>query len=428
MKAGFSKVKINPPPGTFMSGWGSRDRAGGCAGIHDDIFVRTLWLSHSGKDILIMSFDLLFFTRGESDRLKGAIGRVTDLAPRQMLINASHTHNGPKIGPFLYDIPMDEMWFNFLEGQVMLSVKQAMERAEDATIWAGATKSALPLNRRLPSPEGKILFAPNPQGEICAELPVCALRSASGGFICVIFSVSCHPSTHSSFEISADYPGVAADMINAFTGSDSAMFLQGCGGDAKANIKGETPFKYQSWDCVEKAGRQVASEVTDLLRSGRMTRVEPDIECAITEMLWPLRPHTSRGEFENERETAASKDRRDWAGHMLAMMDKGFNLPSFIPVSAHGVKLGGGLRFIGLEGEPVARLGNMILDFYGGPVTFPLGYTNGAQLYLVTSEMLMEGGYEAESYYEYKWPSPPGTGIEKLLPGGLEILKEKGVL
>ena len=63
MKAGFFKVCINPPVGTAMEGL-KLDAP--CTSIHDDLFVRTLYLTHRKTEALIVTFDLLFFLTGPS--------------------------------------------------------------------------------------------------------------------------------------------------------------------------------------------------------------------------------------------------------------------------------------------------------------------------------------------------------------------------
>ena len=105
LKAGFSKINITPPLGTTMTGFGNRDWDHGCEGIHDDLFARALYLNHEGKEVLIMGFDLLFFSRDEADRFRGAIGRILDLSPKDIILNTSHNHTGPKVGTWYYTPP-----------------------------------------------------------------------------------------------------------------------------------------------------------------------------------------------------------------------------------------------------------------------------------------------------------------------------------
>jgi hypothetical protein len=92
-----------------------------------------------------------------------------------------------------------------------------------------------------------------------------------------------------------------------------------------------------------------------------------------------------------------------------------------------GIQLGEGLRLIAIEGEPMAAYGNMILDAYPNGVTFPLGYANGEALYLVTSNMLDEGGMEPTSYWEYGWPAPLAPGMEAIVAEAIEELGQRGI-
>ena len=53
MKAGFARVKITPPIGTPMTGFGSRDMdPAGCKGVHDNLFVNALYLRQREEEML----------------------------------------------------------------------------------------------------------------------------------------------------------------------------------------------------------------------------------------------------------------------------------------------------------------------------------------------------------------------------------------
>ena len=120
--------------------------------------------------------------------------------------------------------------------------------------------------------------------------------------------------------------------------------------------------------------------------------------------------------------------KRLWAERQLALLDRRGQLPTSALITAHGVQLGKGLRLIGLEGEAVAELGILIQQFYGDGITFPLGYTDGAQLYLPTSRMIEEeGGYEVVSYWEYGYPAPLAPGLEGILTETLGQLRARRV-
>ena len=79
-----------------------------------------------------------------------------------------------------------------------------------------------------------------------------------------------------------------------------------------------------------------------------------------------------------------------------------------------------------LEGEAVGELGLHIARQFARGVTFPLGYANGQGLYLPTSDMLPQGGYEVVSFWEYGFPAQLGAGFEDVLTRGLRELRDVG--
>jgi hypothetical protein len=431
MRAGFAKVAITPPIGTAMMGYGDRDRAHGCEGIHDELFVRAVFVAHAGEEALIAGFDLCFLGREEADRFKGAIGRKIDLSPRQILLNTSHNHAGPSVGTWAYADyrPPDRMYLHELEKAVVTAACGASSCAREVALWAGSTRCALPMNRRRRDKDGSIRLAPNPEGRVYDAVPLLVLKSLDGSPVSVLFSVSCHPTTLDGFEISADYPGVAMDLLDKHLGTSASLFLQGVGADANPCVVGDCEDEWRggSWEDVARAGAMVAEPVALALEAG-LVPMEPEIHCACVESQWPLAPSIGRAGYEALLAKPDTNElMRLWAGRQIARLERGKELPTRVPVTAQGMQIGRGVRLIGLEGEPVAELGLLIRDFCEEGVTFPLGCTNGAQLYLPTSDMLDEGGYEVESYYEYGHPAPLAKGLEGIVRDALEHLRASGV-
>ncbi len=439
LKAGFARVKITPPLGTPMTGFGARDYDPvGCKGIHDDLHVNALYLTQGEQDVLIMGFDLLFFSRDEADRYRGAIGRVIDLPPSRILLNTSHTHTGPKVGTWFYT-PSDRLYLQFLEDAIVQAAFEARDSTREVTIRTGATRSKIPMSRRKKLPNGVIDFAPNPEGVVCDTLPVCLFQDSSEKPVCLLFSVSCHPSTvkgvERSYWISADFPGAAMAYLDRHLGAEVSLFLQGAGGDTKASVigKGEDHWRAGTWDDVDQAGKIVYEEVVSVLQNG-LAQVKPNLRTSQTDMRWPLEKPFSREEYEEimKNPQAHSESMPEvmqmWAKEQITKIDCGYKLSTSVSITAHGVHLGEGLRLVGIEGELVAELGILIEKFLGDGVTFAMGYTDGAQLYLPTSVMLDEGGYEVESYWEYHQPSPLAKGHERILSETLKQLRENGIV
>jgi len=435
MRAGFARVSITPPVGTTMMGFGGRDMDHGCEGIHDDIYVRALALEHDGEQAVIMGYDLCFLGREEADRFKGAIGRRMDLLPRQILLNTSHNHVGPSVGTWYsagYE-PPDRLYLNDLEAATLKAVLHACDAMRDVKMYAGVTRTALPLNRRRPNEDGQIENRPNPKGYVYDKLPICLFKDGNGKPVCLLFSISTHPSMMSGWQISAEYPGVAMRLLDEHFGDTVSLFLQGVGGDSKPSVIGRGVDRWQpgTWDLMEEAGGMVARETIDAIEKGLDT-VQPPLKTASTEMVWRLEPTPSRAEFASVvASTPAEARAKDvhymWAAKQLERLDRGDVLPTSATLTTHGVQIGRGLRIVGIEGEAVGAWGAFIDKFYDEGITFPLGYTDGTGLYLPTSEMLPEGGYEVVSSWEYGLPSRLASGMEKEVVRALKELRAAGI-
>ena len=435
MKAGFAREKITPPAGTVMMGFGARDMARGCEGTHDDIYVSALYLEHGGERALVMGYDLCFLGREEADRFKGAIGRKLDLLPRQILLNTSHNHVGPAVGTWYsagYECP-DRLYLNDLERATLGAACGAQASMREVTMHAGVTRTALPMNRRRKMDNGQIENRPNPKGLVYDKLPLCLFKDKDGAPVCLIFSISTHPSMMSGWQISGEYPGAAMRLIDKRLGTPCALFLQGVGGDSKPSVIGRGSDRWQpgTWELMEEAGAMVADEVAAALDDG-LQQIEPSLCTASVEMEWPLQPAPPRSEFEEAAAQTKPEDRENniqhlWAINQLERLDRGDTLPTSVTLTAHGVRLGKGLRILGIEGEAVGEWGHIIDKYYGAGVTFPLGYTDGTGLYLPTSKMLPEGSYEVVSYWEYGYPAPFAPGMEDVVLTALRTLREAGI-
>ena len=230
MRTGFAKSCVSPPLGMAMEGLHQTEV---CKAIHDDLFVRALWLSHDGAEALIVAFDLLFFERCVVDRFKGALGRRLNLRPCQIFLNTTHTHAGPRVTRWHYNGAPEPLYLDQVEEAMLDAAARAKAKLRDVTIWAGMTRTDLPVSRRKPTAGERVEWKPYRKGAICDALPFCVFKDAGGSVVALLFSVSCHPSMIYECAISAEYPGAAMRLLNAHFQTDGSMFLQGAGGETK---------------------------------------------------------------------------------------------------------------------------------------------------------------------------------------------------
>lgn len=433
MNAGFARALITPPLGARMEGYGNRDRARGAESVLDELYVRALHVEHEGETVLLVAYDTCFFSRANADRLKGALGRTLDLTPRQILINASHTHTGgwASLWGDTAALAPDWGWLDLVERRSIEAAMQARNSARPATLLAGTGRTALPVSRRRPDGKGGVEWAPYPEGKVCGLLPVSLFRGQDGRPICVLFSASCHPSTIGGWAFSADYPGSACAALDARHGGTVAMFLQGAAGDTKARIiadmgaAGGPAWRKGTAEDVRMAGEGLALEVEAVLAGG-LTEQIPRVCTVLTEVEWPLKSLPSREAVAAQR-NSESVVRKFWAGQVLAQLDRRLPLPASAPLLVQGVRIGHDMRIVAVEGELVGELGLRIAGRFAGGVTFPLGYSNGTGLYLPSARMLAEGGYEAESFFEYGFAAPLRPVGESVLDQAVDDMRRRGL-
>lgn len=420
MKAGFFRIDITPPVRTPLMGWGvAKERL--AVAVHDPLFVRALWIEQGAEVILILAFDLCFVAREDTERWRGMLARMLGLEPRQLLFTATHTHAGPAVGIYL-----DLMWeapprsyLAELDAAVLLASQEARRLAVEVTLSTTTTRSVLPVNRRKRTASG-LVNAPNPDGPVFDRVPIVLIRTLEDEPVCLLFSMATHPVCFGRPEVSADYPGVAMNQLDKSLGKACSMFILGPAGDSRPRtlMKGHEWIGWPQGQEMVETGSILASEVALAMKTLKSTK--PLLQARLIESYWPLSP-LSVDELKGcLRSTRATKVA--WAKQQLENRTRG-PAALFVPILMHRIDLSEDLRIVGIEGEPVHAFGAITEKVYNGGTTFCAGYCHGEGMYLVTTAMLAEGGYEPESYWEYHQPGPLAPGTENVFCEALERLR-----
>jgi len=420
MKAGFAKQIVTPRAGVPMEGLSQKVPS---ASVHDDLYVRVLFLQHGKQTQVIISFDLLFMERFQVDRIKGAISNLTGLSSAEVLVNFTHTHAGPRITRWAYSEGPEVAYIDYLEVAACNAVLAARGEVVEVTLEAGCTNTDLPVNRRLLNSEGKAEWRVNRDGPVVNDLPFCIFRAVdSSSVVAALFSVACHPSMMHEPVISAEFPGAAVKKLNESLRTEGAIFLQGAAGDAKPRpAAGDTWWGKSTWEQMSEVGEHLAHLVVEGGKSSR--RVVPALQTELVEVLWRLLPPPSRVELaELLASSSTEANRKAWARDMLAILDLLGDLPSAVGVLLQVITLGEDLRIVAIEGEVLARLGQRLLAVMPPGINFLLGYSNGCALYLPDRCDVSAGGYEVDSFWEYHRASGPAPDCDEPLVEAVRVL------
>jgi len=213
--------------------------------LHDSVFARSLVLEVGGLRIAQVSVDLVGF---ESERIARICKEKFGVS--QVLISASHSHSCP-IALALFDRSKTyPSYTTFFEDRIIEVVGKALDNIFPARISAGhRTFPQLGFNRLIIRDDGHARESwfgdahynvENPEripfGPVDPEVGVIRVEDMQGKPRAIMMNYACHSDIVCfNYEISADYPGVAARKVEeAFNNEVNCLFVQGAAGNVES--------------------------------------------------------------------------------------------------------------------------------------------------------------------------------------------------
>lgn len=388
-KAGTARANITPTQPLWMAGYASRTNP--ATGKEMDLWIKALALEDArGHRAVILSGDVLGFTRTLHQRTCAALKQRFALEPDQVLLAASHTHSGPVLAGALYDIyPLDavqkdliEKYTADLEARIVQTASAALTALAPARLTAGQGVAGFAVNRRNnPEPEvPQRLAAGTLQGPVDHAVPVLAVYAPDGGLKAVLFGYACHNTVMDYYRWSGDYAGFAQRALERSHPEATALFFIGCGGD-------QNPLPRHQLEQAERYGLMLAAAVEETLRTPA-PMLSPRLETALEMVELNLGPAPTEAELEKLAAGSTPYQRR-WATRLLADLKAGRPFIRTYPFPVQAWRLGGQQALIALGGEPVVDWALLCKQQFG-PRTWVAGYCNDVMNYLPSLRVLQE--------------------------------------
>lgn len=439
-KAALGKVNITPKELGWMAGYAARK--GPAEKVTQELFAKVLIVEdHTGTQQIIVTWDLIGVPIALRQKLEAIVKTNHDLAPRQLLINASHTHSGPVIRlyhpnggkgtPLVgYDkIPTDEQplrvaqvqaYREFLVKSVEKCIAQTLDKLAPARLSVGRARCAFAMNRRTPvqNPDGSTAFrnAPNPEGPVDHQVPVLQVRSANDDnkIKGIVFGYACHATTMGNLEMHGDWPGYAQQYLEEDYPGAIAMFINGCSGD-------QNPYPRRLQHFMHRHGRSMATAVQAAMQTPQ-TEVSGKLSSALS---WPKVAYSkapTRTQLNQQLETATGYQKL-YNEFLLSELDAVGKLPENYPVPVQVIRMGDRFTLVGIGGETCVeyslRLQKELVQENQHALIWVAGYSNDVMTYIPSEKIRNEGGYEGGSSMIYirssAHPAPWAPGIEDRL-------------
>ena len=271
-------------------------------------------------------------------------------------------------------------------------------------------------------------FAPNPGGDRDEAVHFLAVRAEDGQIRALLLNFSCHPSNLNHYRsISSEYPGRLCQLMEAKYYGCTALFFQGCGGDAKLSIgaKGDRFVGIDYAQCDETA-QAMALRIDQELLQGRTRPVPVSLSSCVFQIQLPIEPYP-RTFFEEERRRysggrdvrfdkgdLSNENRLFWACAEY-ISDHYDELPDRLTLNCGVAALNPDFLIFSMGGEPSYDVKRVLQEIVPGKTMLFFGY-NDAIAYIPSDRMLREGG----SITEYRLKGELKPGVDALYQRAFE--------
>jgi len=431
----------------------------------DPLHVRCCLLASASTQALIVSADVLEFSREWSEAAYKAISTRHGIPEGNIFLLATHTHTAPGAID-LGLLKSDRIFLDSLEETIDAGIRAARKAMKPtAGLWVEAAAEGIGVNRRLRDPAtGMVGMRPNPDGERDEAMGGLFLFDEAGLPQTVLVNLAVHPTTLgvSLHEVSADYPGRAVARIREGFGKEVvAIPIQGACGDVRPRVLDEsgTEFAEGTEEDIERIGSAIAESFTRAFVGAKgkdATWIDGSILSIATRMA--ELPLAALPSFEGittlkarlEKEIAVLKEgageRAGFAGShenplltaetYLAWADglletafdasRAYRGPASVSARFSLCSLGPALKLFSLPGEAFCRIGKNLKHRALPSGLIVCGYSGGTVGYIPTKDAFAEGGYEVEAAFRfYGFPGPLSSDTETIIYDLFDAMREE---
>jgi hypothetical protein len=375
--------------------------------VESKLFAKALALDDgAGGRVVIVTLDLIRVPKALRDFVEREAGTKFGLQPRELLLNASHTHSGPEVEPERMttelafskaarqpDVAAVQAYEGFLRDEVVQVIGASLAARGPARLDYTHARAGFAMNRRRPDANGAISNNPHPDGPVDHDVPVLRVTGADGKVRALLFGYACHNTTLGGSVVSADYAGHAQRFLEAAYPGTTALFLLGAAGDQNPYPRANMVPGQTTEESAQQHGRALANAVHTALASRALPVAGPlRVGYAPAMLDYVPLPRTELAKYTGAAFTPPVMER---ARTLLRMQDRG-EPPAPLACPVQVLRFGGDLTLVAIGGEVVVDYALRLKREIPGNV-WVAGYSNHVFGYLAGRRVVQEGGYEGIS-------------------------------
>lgn len=430
LKAGFSRLDVTPPLGSYLAGYPEVRHADG---IIDPLYVNAVVFSDGDKTVAAISLDQIGLPIRSSLPMRRSIAEHTGLDINAILLSCTHIHTGPAIGYTTF--PDDKEYIAVLTKRIGDAVMLAMQDQKPAKLsYARSEAKNISFIRRFIMKDGSTVTNPgwhnpdidHPIGEPDEEVQVIrVVREGGKDILMVNFQV--HPDVIGGTRMSADFPGVVRRTVEAALGDVHCVYYNGAQGDTN-HINVNCPMWDRNHGLPQSIhmGRAIAGAVLSVcdkcapMEGEKVDFTTYDIEVPLNipkpeEIPWA--EETLRTFDEDKKNGRYNGMEGPIAFYSAQRILKLKDSAPTMQIELNAIRFGD-IGMTGAPGEPFTDVGRNTKACSPFTMTFYCCCCNGCESYYPIASAFEEGGYESRT-------SEFVAGIaEAITDGNVEALKK----
>lgn len=403
LKAGFSRVDVTPPLGTFVAGDFSARYS---KTVLDPIYLNALAIEVDGKKVVIIACDFLMISMKYATPLRELIAKRVDIPAENVMLCALHQHSsihvrdGANNNVLTDHSYMDVLYRKFGDVAVM-----AMNDLKEAKLSAGVreTDEKIAFIRRYVMKNGKIETNPigrylevdRPYYDADNNVRLLKFERKEGRDIALV-NFSTHADVIHKHLNSADWPGFARKFVEQDLENVSCILTVGVQGDSN-HADFTIPEYKDGYEHCQHMGRVIADTVVKMWNDTEEKKAD-----FLNSKIEIIYNKTRLDGMEREEEASKLLDDH-YSGRVKGINYtllgeasrivklKNQTIYQRVPVTVMNL---GEIGFVGFGGEPFTRYAELIRKACPDRFIIASCCTNGGEGYLPIKEAFNEGGYE----------------------------------
>ncbi len=403
---GISVVDITPDYPIRLNGFGNRREES--EGVSQPIHARAMAISQGDQPPLVLVvLDSLGIRTPMVDAAAARLAETHNLPRKNLAVTFSHSHCTPKVNGacdniFSSAIPAEhqkhiDQYTKALTNHIATAAAKAIDSRKPATLHWAVGEAKFAKNRR------------DVGGPVDHDLPMLVVKDSETGQPRAIYvSYACHAVTLSFNQISGDWPGYAAAMIERQVPGVTAMVSIGAGSDQNP-VSGVTGDKV---DVAAQQGVEIATDVKRLLE-GKLRPITGQPSSVLNSIYLPLNDLPTREQLVEQTGKGRPTDKYN-ATTQLARLDRGEELISKIDYPIQTWTFGDSFCMTFLAGEVCVDYALRLKKEIDRERFWLNTYSNDFCSYIPSERLAREGRYGGGAEVPYfALPATLKAGLEQ---------------